>query len=409
MKCRHCKSFLHKKILDLGVTPPSNAYLKKKDIFKKENFYPLRLYVCENCFLVQVEDFVNSEDLFTADYAYFSSASKTFLKYIKEFTKQIINEFKLNKKSFVIEIASNDGYLLKNFLAKKIPCLGIEPTKSTFLKSKKLKIKAVNEFFSSKFAESLSLDKKKADLIIANNVYAHVPDINDFTIGLKRILKPNGVVTLEFHHVLNLIKYNLFDIVYHEHFSYLSLGVVDKIFRKFGLKVFDVKKISIHGGSLRVYGCHLEHSRNIKDSVKKILKEEIDYGLNNINKYNYLQKNAEKVKNELINFLNEKKNNNKKVIAYGAAAKGNTLLNFCNIKSDLIEFVCDISDSKQNKFLPKSLIPIKKPNIINKIDIDYILILPWNIKKEIIKQLSNIKKNFKFFTAINGLKFYKKL
>jgi len=311
MKCRHCKSFLLKKILDLGVTPPSNAYLKKSDIFKKENFYPLRLYVCENCFLVQVEDFVNSEDLFTADYAYFSSASKTFLKYIKEFTKQIINEFKLNKNSFVIEIASNDGYLLKNFLAKKIPCLGIEPTKSTFLESKKLKIKAINEFFNSKLAESLSLDKKKADLIIANNVYAHVPDINDFTIGLKRILKPNGVVSLEFHHVLNLIKYNLFDIVYHEHFSYLSLGVVDKIFRKFGLKVFDAKKILTHGGSLRVYGCHLEHSRNIKDSVNKILKEEINYGLNNINKYNYLQKNEEKVKNELINFLKKKKKKKK--------------------------------------------------------------------------------------------------
>jgi SAM-dependent methyltransferase len=397
MKCRHCKSFLYKKILDLGTTSPSNAYLKNKDIRRKENLYPLRLYVCENCFLVQIHDFVRSEDLFTAEYAYFSSSSKTFLKYTTEFVKKIINDFKLDKNSFVIEIASNDGYLLKNFLAKKIPCLGIEPTKSTFLASKKLKINAINDFFSSKLADNLSIGNKKADIVIANNVYAHIPDINDFTIGIKKILKKNGVVTLEFHHVLNLIKYNLFDIVYHEHFSYLSLGVVNKIFRKFNLKVFDVKKIIVHGGSLRVYGCHADDPRNIKKSVTKILKEEIDYGLNNINTYNYLQKNAEKVKNELVRFLKKQKSDNKKVIAYGAAAKGNTLLNFCNIKSDLIEFVCDISHSKKNKYLPKSHIPIKSPLILNKINFDFILILPWNLKKEIIQQLSSIKKNFKRF------------
>jgi len=405
MNCRHCKSNLKFKILDLGVSPASNAYLHKKNLLKKEKEYPLKLYFCEKCFLVQTQDFAKKEDLFTDEYAYFSSTSRSFCEHAKNYVNEIIKKIKLNPSSFVIEIASNDGYLLKNFLSHKIPCLGIEPTKSTRLRAKKLGIKVLGKFFTNSLAEILLKKNKKADLIIGNNVFAHVPNINDFTKGMKKILKPDGVITLEFPHLLELIKNNLFDTVYHEHFSYLSLCAVEIIFRKFGLRVFDVKKLKIHGGSLRVYGCHIESKYKNKKSVEKIKKEETLSNMNNIIGFKQLQKNTHKAKSDLLSFLQEKKLKNKIVVAYGAAAKGNTLLNYCKIKNDLIKFVCDASKSKQNKFLPGSKIPIVHPKKLLNTKIDFLLILPWNLKNEIIKQNFFLKKRgIKFFTANNGIK-----
>ena len=406
MRCRHCSVLLKNKIIDLGHLPPSNAYLEKKDLKKYENHFPLRLYVCERCFLVQTEDFIKSEDLFTADYAYFSSTSKSFCEHAKNYVNEIVKRKKLNSNSFVLEIASNDGYLLENFLSLNIPCLGIEPTQSTRKAAEKKGIEVIGDFFSYALAVKLKKKKKQFDLIIGNNVYAHVPNINDFTKGVKKILKTNGIITLEFPHLLLLVKNSLFDTIYHEHFSYLSLNTVDLIFKKYGLRVFDVKKINTHGGSLRVYGCHYGSKRKTTKTVKKIKREEFLMGILSIKGYSELQKKPEQVKNELLSFLREKKKNKKKVIAYGAAAKGNTLLNYCKINSNLIEYICDASPSKQNKYLPGSKIPIVHPKKLLDSQIDYILILPWNLKNEIVKENITLKKKgVKFFTAINGIEF----
>ena len=406
MNCRFCNNKVSKQVLNLGESPPSNAYLKNEGLFEKEKYFPLKLFLCEICFLVQTEDYNLPDELFTEDYAYFSTTSNTFVKHAKKYVESITNDLNLNHKSFVVEIASNDGYLLKNFLHNKIPCLGIEPTKSTYQRSLELKIPSLNEFFNSKLADYINTKYKKADLIIANNVYAHVPEINDFTIGIKKILKTNGTVTLEFPHLLNLIKYNLFDTVYHEHYSYLSLFTVIKIFSKHGLKVYDVEKIKTHGGSLRIYGCHQNNNKKINENVDLVLNEEKNDGLLEIKSYEKLQINADKIKLELQKFLIEQKNNNKIIVGYGAAAKGNTLLNFCNIKSDMIDFVCDASISKQNQYLPGSHIKVMHPDILLKKKIDYILILPWNIKDEILKDYSFLRdKGVIFFTAINGIKF----
>ena len=408
MKCRFCKNNLTNKILDLGFSPPSNSYLSSINSIRDEKKFPLKLFICENCFLVQTEDFNKPEELFTNDYAYFSGTSSFFLEHAKEYVKKISKKLELGSNSLVIELASNDGYLLKNFLELQIPCLGIEPTRSTYQKSLELNIPTINKFFNSDLASELVSNNKKADLIIANNVYAHVPNINNFTIGIKKLLRDDGTVTIEFPHLLNLIKENLFDTVYHEHYSYLSLSVVKKIFEKFGLKIYDVEKIPTHGGSLRIYGCHKNMAKNEEPGVKDILKEEQDFGLLNIKKYSKLQIVSENVRKELLLFLEEKKKQNKIVVGYGAAAKGNTLLNYCGVTKDLIKFVCDAAESKQNKFLPGSHIEIKKPNNLYEKKIDYILILPWNIKDEIIKEHNSLsKKGVIFFTAINGIKFLK--
>ena len=307
MNCRFCNTKVSKQILDLGKSPPSNAYLKSKNSFDKEKIFPLKLFLCEICFLVQTEDYNLPNELFTEDYAYFSTTSNTFVKHARDYVENITADLNLNHESFVIEIASNDGYLLRNFLYGGIPCLGIEPTKSTYLRSLELKIPTLNNFFNSKLAEDIDTNYKKADLVIANNVYAHVPEINDFTIGIKKILKENGTVTLEFPHLLNLIKYNLFDTVYHEHYSYLSLFTVKKIFSEHGLKVYNVDKIPTHGGSLRIYGCHENDAKKITENVDLILNEEKSEGLLEIKSYEKLQINADKIKLELQKFLIEQK------------------------------------------------------------------------------------------------------
>lgn len=405
MKCRFCKKYLNNKILDLGVTAPSNFYLNNLNKLKYEKKFPLKIFFCKNCYLVQTKDYHDPNQLFTNTYAYYSSISNFFLKHAETYVRKIIRKLNINKKKFVVELASNDGYLLKNFLKFNIPILGIEPTKSTFLQSKKKNIPTLNEFFSYGLSKKIIKSYGKADLIIANNVYAHVKNINNFTRGIKNLLKPKGIVNIEFPHLLNLVTDDLFDTIYHEHYSYLSLSTVKKIFSFHKLKIFDVEKINTHGGSLRLYGCHENLNKKISFRVMKILKDEKKNKLLSLVGYKKLQQNSKKIKKQLINFLVDKKNKKKIVVGYGAAAKGNTLLNYCKIDNKLLKYVYDAAPSKQNKYLPGSHILIKNPDEINKDRPDYIFILPWNIKEEIIRQLGYLKRRgVIFFTVKNGIK-----
>lgn len=389
MNCRHCNAHLEHTFLDLGFAPPSNAYLSEADLTKPELYYPLRLKVCTQCWLVQTEDYAQADELFLPDYAYFSSTSSSWLAHAKEYSVNIINSLGLNKNSYVIEIASNDGYLLKNFVEEKIPCLGIEPTDSTADAAEKQGVPVLRKFFGSKLAWKLKQQGKQADLIIGNNVYAHVPDINDFTLGLKISLKLSGTITLEFPHLMRLIEHVQFDTVYHEHFSYLSLFTVNQIFALAGLRVFDVEELPTHGGSLRIYGCHKENPREESTSVLRILNDERLRGLRGLSTYRDFQSQAELVKNELLKFLIGQKQQGKKVVAYGAAAKGNTFLNYAGVKPDLLPYVVDAASAKQGKFLPGSHIPIYSPKQLKE-EPDYILILPWNIADEIKVHLARM-------------------
>jgi SAM-dependent methyltransferase len=373
--------------LDLGQTAPSNAYLSQEDLQRPEKTYPLRVFVCPNCWLVQTEDYAGSEDLFRPDYAYFSSTSTSWLSHAKKFSYEVISKLKLDKKSFVVEVACNDGYLLKNFVASGISCLGIEPTASTAAAAEQLGIPVLRKFFGESLARSLEAVDQKADLIIGNNVYAHVPDLQDFTRGLAALLKTDGVVSLEFPHLLHLMRSTQFDTIYHEHFSYFSLSVVCKIFAAHGLKIWDVDELSTHGGSLRVYGCHDPSSRNISPKIAEILKKEKEAGLLEREAYQGFQAQAEKIKQELLRFLQKCKEAGKKVAGYGAAAKGNTLLNYAGIKTSLLPYVCDAAPSKQGKYLPGSHIPIYAPPRLFIEKPDFILIFPWNLADEILSQL----------------------
>lgn len=391
MKCRHCQTGLKHCFIDLGFSPPSNAYLSDSDLRKPERYYPLKIFVCDNCWLVQTEDFVEADKLFSNDYAYFSSVSQGWLDHAKNYVAMITKRLGLGMQSQVIEVAANDGYLLKNFVEAGIPSLGVEPTESTARVAESLGIPIVREFFGKQLGNDFAKKGVQADLIIGNNVYAHVPDINDFTAGLKAALKPGGTITLEFPHLLQLIEHTQFDTVYHEHFSYLSLYTVMQIFSNAGLRIWDVEELSTHGGSLRVYGCHVEYKREENLSVSSILRKEQDYGLQTISTYHHFQSKIDRVKNELLSFLIEQKKQGNKVAAYGAAAKGNTLLNYAGVKSDLLSFVCDAAQSKQGKFLPGSHIPVLQPSVLREKKPDYILILPWNLKDEVMKQLEYIR------------------
>jgi SAM-dependent methyltransferase len=340
---------------------------------------------------VQTEDYSRSDELFTRDYAYFSSVSQGWLDHAAAFSKQIAESLGLDKDSFVIEVASNDGYLLRNFVEAGIPCLGIEPTDSTADAAEALGIPVAREFFGRSLADRLTIEGRQADLIVGNNVYAHVPDINDFTEGLKIALKPGGTISLEFPHLLMLVQQNQFDTVYHEHYSYLSLQTVKRVFEVAGLRVFDVEELPTHGGSLRVFGCHLDDVRASTSRVEKVLGKELSAGLQNLETYLSFQHKADKVKNDLLSFLIDQARNGKKVAAYGAAAKGNTLLNYAGVKPDLVEFVCDAAPSKQGKYLPGSHIPVLVPNEINQRKPDYVLVLPWNIASEVISANESIR------------------
>lgn len=408
MKCRHCDVVLKNTFLDLGFAPPSNSYISKEDLQIPEPTFPLKLYVCAQCWLVQTEDYSKiSDELFLSDYAYFSSVSKGWLNHAADYVEKISKSLHLSSESFVIEVASNDGYLLKNFVASGIPCLGIEPTDSTADAAEKLGIPVLREFFGLTLAKNLHAKGQSADLICGNNVYAHVPDINDFTLGLAAALKPNGTINLEFPHLMQLINKNQFDTVYHEHFSYLSLTTAVQIFSKSGLRVFDVETLPTHGGSLRIYGCHENDLRSTMPAVSQMLEKEMVFGLKVLTTYSEFQKKANIVKNDFLYFLIEQKRLGKSIAAYGAAAKGNTLMNYAGIKSDLIDFICDAAPSKQNKFMPGSHIPILHPMVLSERKPDWVVILPWNIADEVIHQQKQVFSwGGKFVTAVPHLKVY---
>ena len=404
MNCRHCNAALELTFLDLGFAPPSNAYLSSGNLTEPEKYYPLKVMVCTECWLVQTIDYTSAATLFTPEYAYFSSTSKSWLEHSQKYVKMITNKLKLDQDSFIVEVASNDGYLLRNFVDRDIPCLGIEPTESTASAAEKLGVPVVKEFFGESLANELVSTHRKADLIIGNNVYAHVPDINDFTLGLKQLLAINGTITLEFPHLLNLIEHKQFDTIYHEHFSYLSLGTVCKIFESAKLRIYDVEELRTHGGSLRVYGCHEDDTRQLSDKVPLICSREQNFGLKDVKTYYQFQGTVEIIKNNFLKFLIEQKELGKTTIGYGAAAKGNTLLNYAGVKSDLIAAVCDAAEAKQGNYLPGSHLAIMAPKVLADIKPDNILILPWNLKSEIISILEEeIEWNCNFVTAIPDL------
>lgn len=407
MNCRHCSAPLEHVFLDLGFAPPSNAYLNAADLQAPEQYFPLKLFVCNKCWLVQTEDYSRSDELFTKDYAYFSSVSTTWLAHARSYVEMITARLGLGSGSFVIEVASNDGYLLKNFVANGVPCLGVEPTDSTAAVAEAAGIPVAREFFGEAFAGKLVKSGKQADLIIGNNVYAHVPDINDFTAGMKTALKPGGTITLEFPHLMSLMRLNQFDTVYHEHYSYLSLQSVQAVFAKAGLRVCDVEQIPTHGGSLRVYGCHADDSRADGAAVARVLAEEVASGLQDLATYQRFQREADKVKNNLLAFLVEADKAGKTVAAYGAAAKGNTLMNYAGVKPDLVAFVCDAATSKQGKFMPGSHIPILAPKELRERRPDYVLILPWNIADEVVKSNEFVREwGGKFVVAVPALRIF---
>jgi len=404
MKCRHCSTSLENTFLDLGFAPPSNAYLTAADLTKPEKFYPLKIKVCDRCWLVQTEDYAQADELFSADYAYFSSTSTSWLIHTANYAATMIQRFRLSRHSLVIEVASNDGYLLKNFVAADIPCLGIEPTACTAAAAEKLGIAVIREFFGEPLGKQLAAFGKQADLIIGNNVYAHVPDINDFTRGLKAALRPCGTITLEFPHLMRLLEYTQFDTVYHEHFSYLSFYTVERIFKSCGLRVCDVEELPTHGGSLRIYGCHNEDARETTPAVYALLEDEARCGLQAIATYQNFQVEADHVKDNFLAFLIEQKRAGKTVGGYGAAAKGNTLLNYAGVKPDLLPFVCDAAASKQSKFMPGSHIPILAPSALFERRPDYLVILPWNIAAEVKQQNAGLAElGTKFVTAVPQL------
>jgi SAM-dependent methyltransferase len=402
MKCRHCNNEVTHSFVDLGSSPPSNAYLTADTLNKPEKWFPLKVMVCDQCWLVQTEDFADAHELFDADYAYFSSFSSSWLSHAADYVEKMTHRFALTQQSMVIEVAANDGYLLQYVKAKNIPCLGVEPTHSTAVAAREKGIEIIEAFFGVNLAKQLVSQGYQADLTAANNVLAHVPDINDFVSGFAHLLKPAGIATFEFPHLVNLVQQNQFDTIYHEHFSYLSLTSVKTIFEANGLQVFDVEEISTHGGSLRVYAQKLDtlpHEQTPR--LYALLEKEHALGVNGPGFYHHFQEKVNKIKDDLIKFLIETKRSGKKVIAYGAAAKGNTLINFAGIRPDLLPYVIDKNPAKQNKFMPGSRIPIVSEEIIQSEKPDYVLILPWNIKQEVMTQLSYAKSwPAKFVTAI---------
>jgi len=406
MKCRHCKSELTYTFIDLGSSPPSNAYLTKKTLKKPEIWYPLEVMVCDCCWLVQTNDFVKADEMFANDYAYFSSYSTSWLKHAKSYVEQVSSKFNLNSESTVVEIAANDGYLLQYVKDKNIPCYGIEPTHSTAQSAREKGIEIIEDFFGVDIASSLEKQGRQANLMVANNILAHVPDINDFVKGFSILLKPNGVATFEFPHVLNLINNNQFDTIYHEHFSYLSLTAVCNIFGFNGLTVFDVEQIPTHGGSLRIYAQRIDFGNHkVNTNVFDLQRKEDQAGISSIELYQGFQEQAEDIKNNFLSFLIKTKNNGYSVVGYGAAAKGNTLMNFSGVRPDLLAYVVDKSSAKQGKYMPGSRVPIVDEIQLKKDQPNYVVIFPWNIKNEVMEQLNYIKEwGGKFVIPIPSLK-----
>jgi len=389
--CRFCGAGLVHTFADLGMTPISNAFLKADQLNRMEPFYPLHAYVCGECFLVQLEEFESPQKMFGDHYAYFSSYSDSWLDHARRYTEQMIGRFGFGPKSQVIEIASNDGYLLQYFKQKGVPVLGIEPARNVAEAAIAKGIPTLTRFFGVETAKTLVAQGTRADLLLGNNVLAHVPDLNDFVAGMKVILTPDGVLTMEFPHLQHLIEENQFDTIYHEHFSYFSFLAAQRVFAHHGLQLFDVEEIPTHGGSLRIYGRHAERGGEPGERVKELLARERRLKFEDLETYRAFSGRVQETKRQLLEFLISVKRAGKKVVGYGAPAKGNTLLNYCGIRSDFLEFTVDRSPHKQNTFLPGTHIPVHAPARIDEVKPDYVLILPWNIKDEIVKQMAHIR------------------
>jgi len=393
MNCRFCKEPLDNKFVDLVNCPPSNSFLSADQLNEPEVFYPLTIYACNKCHLVQVDEFKKAVDIFNDEYVYFSSYSKSWVEHAKHYVEDMIKRFGFNGNSTVIEIASNDGYLLQHFRDRGVPVLGIEPTHNTANVAILKGIPTLTEYFGSEFATELSKKGTKGNLLIGNNVLAHVPDIDDFVEGLKIALRKDGIVTMEFPHLMRLVENCLFDTIYHEHYSYLSFTTVSKIFEAHGMKMFDVEEMPTHGGSLRVFAKHKkDNGKEISPNVQAMLDTEETHGITTREYYGNFQARVDEIKYNLLEFLLEQRRHDKKVIGYGAAAKGNTLLNYTGIKgNDLIKFVVDAAPSKIGKFLPGSHIPVLEESHIKEYKPDYIIILPWNLREEIMEQLNYVR------------------
>lgn len=391
-KCRFCGTVLSLSFCDLGCTPPSNAFLSEKQLHTSETYYPLNALICESCFLVQLPQYQRPEEIFK-EYPYFSSYSKSWISHVKAYVAQAVKRFKLNQSSQVVEIASNDGYLLQHFKRLDIPTLGVEPAENVAAAAIKEGISTRVGFFGVEMAREMSEEGISADLLIANNVLAHVPELHDFVAGLKLLLKPGGRITLEFPHIKQLIEKRQFDTIYHEHFSYFSLITADKVFARHHLKIYDVEQMGTHGGSLRVYLCHDDDKTGpVSEAVLALRLKEIDAGLNRLETYAAFAEQVEEVRLSFLAFLVSMRFDGKTVAAYGAPAKGNTLLNFCGIRRDMLAYTVDRNPYKQGRFLPGSRIPIYHPDKIKETKPDYLVILPWNLREEVMDQMSFIRK-----------------
>jgi hypothetical protein len=406
--CRFCGTGLHLELINLGFAPPSNAYLKASELREAEKHYPLRVLVCEECWLTQTEDFLGHEQLFSSEYAYFSSCSSSWVEHARRYVEEMAARLKLNEKSLVVEIAANDGYLLQHVFARKIPCYGIEPTTSTARAARQRGLAIVEEFFSRATAKRLRREHGPVDLMVANNVLAHVPDVNDFVAGFVILLKETGVATFEFPHLHNLVRGMQFDTIYHEHFSYPSLHAVINIFNANGLQVFDVEELRTHGGSLRVFAQRAD-SRPfpLHPRVQALLNKEVEAGMTGPGFYKAFQKSVDDLVCDLVAFLIKCRRENKSVVGYGAAAKGNTLLNYAGIKPNLLPRVYDASPAKAGKFMPASHIPIFPSSEFSRDASDFVLILPWNLTDEIMSLYPQVvERGSKWVTAIPCLKIH---
>ncbi|MGA9362865.1 MAG: class I SAM-dependent methyltransferase [Bacteroidota bacterium] len=405
--CRFCGTVLRHTFVDLGMSPLCESYVSADKLNQMEPFYPLHVYVCENCFLVQLDEFVSPEEIFT-EYAYFSSYSDSWVQHAKNYTEMIVDRLGLTRQSFVIEVASNDGYLLQHFVAKGIPVLGIEPAANVAKAAEERSVPTLVKFFGEKLARELARDNKHADLILGANVLAQVPDVNDFVEGMRLLLKPRGVATIEFPHLLRLIEENQFDTIYHEHFSYFSFLSAEKIFAAHGLTLFDVEELPTHGGSLRIYACHAsDHSKPVSARATELKTREESAGFTRLESYSSFAEQVEETKRRLLEFLIATKRQGKTIVGYGAPGKGNTLLNYCGIRSDFIDYTVDRNVYKQGKFLPGTHIPILHPDKIRETKPDYVFILPWNFKDEIMQQVSYIREwGGQFIVPIPEVKVY---
>lgn len=386
-KCRFCNNKLEHSVVNLGMSPLCQKHVKPENANDMEKFYPLHAFICDTCWLMQLEEFATPDEIFADEYAYFSSYSESWLNHARKYTEMMTERFALNNEKLVVEIASNDGYLLQWFLLKGIPVLGIEPAANCAEAAKEKGVRSEVKFFGKNTSVELSAKYGKADLLLGNNVLAHVPDINDFVSGMKEMLNTGGVITMEFPHLQRLIEENQFDTIYHEHFSYLSFVAVNRIFAHHGITLFDVEELPTHGGSLRIFGKHADDtSKKISERVDELLKREIELGFETLEYYSVFEEKVKETKRKILDFLIKAKREGKSIVGYGAPGKGNTLLNYCGIRTDFIDYTVDMSPHKQGNFLPGTHIPILHPDVIKQTKPDYVFILPWNLKKEITNQ-----------------------